>query len=64
MIEFAAFASSFITIFILSSAARNRREGRRNPKILESAGYFLCGLLFATAAILLFVAMAGIELGI
>lgn len=59
MIEFAAFASSFLTIFVLSSAARNRREGRRNPQHLEYVGYFLCGLLFGTAAILLLMAVVG-----
>jgi multisubunit Na+/H+ antiporter MnhB subunit len=62
MIEFAAFASSFVTIFVLSSATRNKRHGRRNSKMLDSMGYFLCGLLFATAAILLLVAVTGWQL--
>lgn len=62
MIEFAALASSFVTIFVLSSATRNKRHGRRNSRMLESIGYFLCGLLFATAAILLLAAAIGAPL--
>src|SRR3546814_4475173 len=53
MIEFAALTFSFVTIFVLSSVTRNKRERRMNPKQLELAGYFLCGLLFASAAVLL-----------
>lgn len=64
MIEFAAFASSFVTIFVLASATRNKRQGRRNSKRLENAGYFLCGLLFATAVILLFIAVTGMQLNL
>src|SRR3546814_14674132 len=52
MIEFAALTFSFVTIFVLSSVTRNKRERRMNPKQLELAGYFLCGLLFASAAVL------------
>lgn len=62
MIEFAAFASSFVTIFVLSSASRNKREGRHNSRLLQSIGYFLCGLLFATAALLLLIVVTGLQL--
>src|SRR3546814_11304023 len=59
MIEFAALTFSFVTIFVLSSVTRNKRERRMNPKQLELAGYFLCGLLFASAAVLLLAAAQG-----
>lgn len=64
MIEFAAFASSFVTLFVLSSATRNLRQGRGHSKMLERVGYFLCGLLFATAAILVMVAVTGWRLDV
>src|SRR3546814_19721252 len=59
MIEFAALTFRFVTIFVLSSVTRNKRERRMNPKQLELAGYFLCGLLFASAAVLLLAAAKG-----
>lgn len=62
MIELAAFAGSFLAIFVLASATRNKRHGRPNSRKLENAGYFLCGLLFATAAILLLIAVTGMQI--
>ncbi|HKR16081.1 hypothetical protein [Rhizorhapis sp.] len=60
MLGFAAFAVSFITMFIFSSASRNARHSRPHSPKLRLAGYFLCGLLFGSAVLLTMVAAVGI----
>lgn len=64
MFGFAAFAFSFITMFVLSSASRNRRERRPHSPRLQIAGYFLSGLLMGTSLLLAIAAAAGVELPI
>lgn len=42
----------FLTSFILSAGARNRREGQANPFMLTATGLVLCGLTAGAAVIL------------
>ena len=60
MLGFAAFAFSFVTMFVFTSASRNRRENRPHSARLKMAGYFLCGLLLGGAAILALIAATGV----
>lgn len=59
MLGFAAFAFSFLTMFIFSSVSRNTRDRRPHSPKLQLAGYFLCGILFGSAALLALVAAMG-----
>lgn len=52
MVQFAGLIYGLLLSFVLSSATRNRREGRSHPKMLVYVGYLLCGLS-AGAALLL-----------
>ena len=52
MVQFAGLIYGLLLSFVLSSAARNRREGRTHPQMLVYVGYVLIGLT-AGAALLL-----------
>jgi hypothetical protein len=52
MVQFAGLIYAVLLSFVLSSAARNKREGRSHAPMLVYVGYLLCGLS-AGAAVLL-----------
>lgn len=58
----AAFTYSLLSGFVLSSASRNRREGRDNPPMVEYVGYGLIGISIAVVMMLVYVLMSGAEL--
>lgn len=60
MLGFAAFAFSFLTMFVFTSASRNTRERRPHSRKLQLAGYFLCGLLLGGSVILTLIAATGV----
>ncbi|WP_375398322.1 hypothetical protein [uncultured Sphingomonas sp.] len=43
MAEIAVFTYGLLTSFVLSSASRNQRLQRPNPRSVEYVGYLLCG---------------------
>ena len=53
----AAFTYSMLSGFVLSSASRNKREGRGNHPMLDHVGYFLIGISIAIAVILAYVVL-------
>lgn len=57
----AAFTYSMISGFVLSSASRNKREGRGNPPMLDYVGYALIGVSIAVMALLSYAAFTGLQ---
>jgi hypothetical protein len=51
MVECAAITYGVATSFVLNSLGRNRRENRASPEKLVYAGYVLCGVSAAGAAL-------------
>ncbi|HEX7871439.1 MAG TPA: hypothetical protein VF475_00915 [Sphingobium sp.] len=49
-------------MFVLSSASRNRKQGRAHAPVLVYAGYLLCGLSAGAAIGLPLVASMGVDL--
>lgn len=49
MLPFIVLTYGFLMSFVIASAMRNRREGRRNPLIVMAVGYVLCGMSAAAA---------------
>ena len=43
----------FLSMFVINGAARNKREKRPNPRVLEYVGYMLLGLSITTGVLLL-----------
>lgn len=58
----AAFTYSMLSGFVLSSASRNKREGRSNPPMLDHVGHFLIGISIAISMVLAYVAMMDLDL--
>lgn len=58
----AAFTYSMLSGFVLSSASRNKREGRRNPPMLDYVGYVLIGISIAIATSLAYAAAMGMTI--
>ncbi len=52
MLAIAGLTYSALLSFVLSSATRNRREGRAHPPILRAVGYMLCGVSAGAAGLL------------
>ncbi|MBN8831930.1 MAG: hypothetical protein J0G94_15205 [Sphingomonadales bacterium] len=52
MLAFAGLIYSALLSFVLSSASRNRREGRAHAPMLIYVGYVMCGLSAGGAALL------------
>jgi hypothetical protein len=52
MLAFAGLIYSALLSFVLSSATRNKREGRTHPPMLLYVGYVLCGISAGGAALL------------
>lgn len=52
MLAIVALTYSALLSFVLSSASRNRREGRAHPQMLLYVGYVLLGLTAAGAGLL------------
>lgn len=52
MLAIAGLTYSALLSFVLSSAMRNRREGRAHPAILTAVGYVLCGISAGGAGLL------------
>lgn len=50
MIEVAALTYGMLTSFVLSSASRNRKASRPNPRIVEIFGWLLLGMSAGGAA--------------
>jgi hypothetical protein len=55
----AAFTYSLLSGFVLSSASRNKREGRGNPPMLDYVGYGLVGVSIVISLILAYLALTG-----
>ncbi|HEX7821205.1 MAG TPA: hypothetical protein VF463_11365 [Sphingobium sp.] len=64
MLQFAVIIYGLLLSFVLSSAARNTREGRAHARSLVYVGYLLCGLSAGAAVGLPLVAGMGIDLGL
>lgn len=60
----AAFTYSMLSGFVLSSASRNKREGRANPPMLDYVGYVLIGMSIAIAIMLSYAAATGMDIKI
>ena len=58
------FTYSMLSGFVLSSATRNRREGRENPAMVEYVGYVLIGVSIALLVMLAYLALTGVDLPI
>jgi hypothetical protein len=58
----AVFTYSMLSGFVLSSASRNRRDGRSNPAMVEYVGYALIGVSVALVLALLYLTAMGMEL--
>ena len=58
----AVFTYSMLSGFVLSSASRNKRDGRSNPAMVEYVGYALIGVSVALVLALLYRTAMGIEL--
>ena len=58
----AVFTYSLLSGFVLSSASRNRREGRDNPPMVDYVGYALVGISIAIAGMLAYLVVTGAEL--
>ena len=52
MVQFAGLIYGLLLSFVLTSAARNTREGRAHPPILVYVGYVLCGISAGAAVML------------
>lgn len=62
MLHFTILVYGLLLSFVLTSAARNRREGRDHAPMLIYAGYILCGLSAGAAVGLPLVASMGVDL--
>jgi hypothetical protein len=62
MLQFAIVVYGLLLSFVLSSTARNRREGRAHAPMLVYVGYVLCGLSAGAAVALPVVAGMGVDL--
>jgi hypothetical protein len=58
----AAFTYSLLSGFVLSSASRNKREGRGNHPMVDYVGYLLVGASVAIALCLVYIALSGAEI--
>lgn len=52
MLQFGLVVFGFLMMFVLSSAARNRRQGRANPMMVTAVGYVLGGISAGAATLL------------
>jgi hypothetical protein len=52
MLAGAVLTYGFLMSFVLSAAARNKRQEQTNPAILNATGFLLCGLTAGLAIIL------------
>ncbi|MET0360216.1 MAG: hypothetical protein ABW048_00540 [Sphingobium sp.] len=62
MLHFAVIVYGLLLSFVLTSASRNRREGRTHARALVYVGYILCGLSAGAAIGLPLVAGMGVDL--
>jgi len=62
MLQFAVLIYGLTLMFVLTSAARNRREGRDHAPVLAYVGYVLCGISAGAAVGLPVVATLGVDL--
>lgn len=62
ILQFAVLVYGLTLSFVLSSASRNRREGRAHPPVLVYTGYVLCGISAGAAVALPVVAGLGFDL--
>ncbi|MCE7795003.1 hypothetical protein LWE61_00375 [Sphingobium sufflavum] len=62
MLQFAIVIYGLLLSFVLSSASRNKREGRAHARSLVYVGYILCGLSAGAAVGLPLVASMGVDL--
>ena len=60
----ALFVYGLLTMFILSAASRNRREGRPNPAMVMRTGFVLVGVSIGASLILGMMAVTGTPLDI
>lgn len=51
----------FLSTFVLSGASRNRRNGVKNPKMMEWVGYVLVGVSIGVSLGLFYAGLMGIE---
>lgn len=64
MLQFAMMVYGLTLMFVLTSAARNRRDGRDHAPVLVYVGYLLCGISAGTAVGLPIVATLGVDLSV
>lgn len=62
MLHFAIVIYGLLLSFVLSSASRNRREGRDHARPLVYVGYLLCGISAGAAVGLPLIAGLGIDI--
>ena len=62
MLQFAILVYGLLLSFVLTSAARNRRDGRAHAPMLVYVGYVLCGISAGAAVGLPLVASMGVDL--
>lgn len=61
MLQFAILVYGLLLSFVLTSASRNRREGKAHAPMLVYVGYLLCGLSAGAAVGLPLVASMGVD---
>ncbi len=62
MLQFAIVIYGLLLSFVLSSASRNRREGRAHARPLVFVGYILCGISVGAAIGLPLIASMGVDI--
>ncbi|HEX7858076.1 MAG TPA: hypothetical protein VF503_30710 [Sphingobium sp.] len=62
MLQFAMMLYALLLVFVLTSAARNKREGRAHAPMLVYVGYLLCGISAGAAVGLPLVVSMGVDL--
>lgn len=62
MIQIGVLLYGLLAMFVLTSAARNRRTGRNHAPMLVYVGYLLCGVSAGAAVALPIVATLGVDL--
>lgn len=64
MLQFAMMLYGLLLVFVLMSAARNKREGRAHRPMLVYVGYLLCGISAGAAVGLPLVVSMGVDLSV